>query len=333
MLSPVPPERLVAVAFLAVLLLAVLGTSTGPVAAQTGEGDLEVDPDDTLLWVEVDAAGDATWRMEYRMRLDTDADVEAFEELQADIEANDTAYIDRHRERMVSTAEAAEASTGREMAIENVTVEADRRVVDREYGVVTYRFTWTNFARVEGDAVHAGDALEGLFLPDDTDLVVRWPAAFARVEVTPEPTSATDRSVRWDGPADFAVDEPRVVVSSDPDGASGPSEPEGGIPWLIIAVVVVLALTLGAAGYYLRRSEPTGEDAVPDGELLSNEEQVLRLIDEHGGRLKQQEVAEALDWTDAKTSKVVRTLRDEGRLEGFRLGRENVLRLPGEDEP
>ena len=44
--------------------------------------------------------------------------------------------------------------------------------------------------------------------------------------------------------------------------------------------------------------------------------------------MKQQEVAEALEWTDAKTSQVVGDLRDAGDLESFRLGRENVLTLP-----
>ncbi|MFK5603821.1 helix-turn-helix transcriptional regulator [Haloferax volcanii] len=70
----------------------------------------------------------------------------------------------------------------------------------------------------------------------------------------------------------------------------------------------------------------------PPPELLSNEERVLRLIESRGGRIKQQEVAGALDWTDAKTSKVVRGMRDEGTIEGFRLGRENVLRLPEDDD-
>jgi uncharacterized membrane protein len=65
-----------------------------------------------------------------------------------------------------------------------------------------------------------------------------------------------------------------------------------------------------------------------DPELLSNEERVLRLIEREGGRMKQQAVAERLGWTDAKTSQVTTKLREEGSLEGFRLGRENVLSLP-----
>ncbi|MFC6772299.1 helix-turn-helix transcriptional regulator, partial [Halorubrum pallidum] len=71
-------------------------------------------------------------------------------------------------------------------------------------------------------------------------------------------------------------------------------------------------------------------DAPPvDEELLSNEEQVLRLLEANGGRMKQKQVVEELDWTAAKTSQVVTGLRDADDLDGFRLGRENVLSLPG----
>ncbi|GGJ02660.1 hypothetical protein GCM10008995_10530 [Halobellus salinus] len=66
-------------------------------------------------------------------------------------------------------------------------------------------------------------------------------------------------------------------------------------------------------------------------ELLSNREQVLALVEHGGGRMKQQEVAQTLDWTDAKTSQVVRKMREEGDLDAFRLGRENVLVLPDEE--
>lgn len=74
-------------------------------------------------------------------------------------------------------------------------------------------------------------------------------------------------------------------------------------------------------------------DEMPwEDELLSNEECVLALVEHEGGRLKQQEVAQTLEWTDAKTSQVVRKMRDAGTLEAFRLGRENVLVLPEESD-
>ena len=78
--------------------------------------------------------------------------------------------------------------------------------------------------------------------------------------------------------------------------------------------------------------DAAADDTPPwEDELLSNEERVLALIEHEGGRLKQQEVAGTLDWTDAKTSQVVRKMRDEDQLDAFRLGRENVLVLPDED--
>jgi len=66
----------------------------------------------------------------------------------------------------------------------------------------------------------------------------------------------------------------------------------------------------------------------PPAELLSNEEQVLKLLNEAGGRVKQQQVASELDWTAAKTSQVIGGLREDDELETFRIGRENVVTLP-----
>lgn len=72
------------------------------------------------------------------------------------------------------------------------------------------------------------------------------------------------------------------------------------------------------------------DEQSPPSELLRNEEQVMRLLERNGGRLKQKELADRLEWSAAKTSQVVTTLREEGELESFRIGRENVLTLPGE---
>ena len=72
-----------------------------------------------------------------------------------------------------------------------------------------------------------------------------------------------------------------------------------------------------------------GTAAPWEDDLLSNEERVLALLDHHDGRMKQQAVAAELDWSDAKTSQVIGKLRDAEEVETFRLGRENVVALPG----
>jgi len=90
------------------------------------------------------------------------------------------------------------------------------------------------------------------------------------------------------------------------------------------------AATAGDAATTTRDGDAGG--AAPPEELLSNEERVLGLLEESGGRMKQQQVVQELGWTDAKTSQVVGSLREEEEIEVFRIGRENVLALPGETD-
>ncbi|WP_396611551.1 hypothetical protein ACH9L7_15315 [Haloferax sp. S1W] len=124
-------------------------------------------------------------------------------------------------------------------------------------------------------------------------------------------------------------------TSMDDDGTmtSGAAADAGDTPSPSVDNTGSVPAAAAAAGDEAAEADDADDDAeeVPS-ELLSNEERVLQLIESRGGRIKQQEVASTLDWTDAKTSKVVRGMRDEGTIEGFRLGRENVLRLPENDE-
>ncbi|QAU12529.1 hypothetical protein EKH57_07215 [Halorubrum sp. BOL3-1] len=377
---------LVVAALLGAVGLALGAGGAGAVPFEGGLAQMDVEPDDVSMEVAVDPDGDARWAVEYRTRLGTDEEEQAFEELRADVENDTEAYTSRFRERMVSTAATAEETTGREMTVSNATVTAERRELPQAYGVLTYRFEWTNFAAVDGDRLRVGDAVDGLFLDGSSSLIVSWPDGYRLAETTPEPTEVRDRSVVWNGPVDFSAGQPRIAVA--------PAGPLSGIPAGGIAAVFGVVAGAGAAVAYRRRraavsdesggvaaagtadaaGRPEERDASaaggsaaaddPDGattagapapesegesedgdatdpdsggpppvdsDLLSSEEQVLRLIESRGGRMKQKRVAEELEWTAAKTSQVVTGLRDEGDLDGFRLGRENVLSLPGYD--
>jgi hypothetical protein len=162
-------------------------------------------------------------------------------------------------------------------------------------------------------------------------------------------SSSSPSETPTDGPG--SADAPPATGTPTPSTAT-----RSGDPWLIGVAALLVVGVVGAAGAVAlrrrddavtesdsgetitdaddqeRRAESNPEESRPPDELLSNEERVLRLVRDRGGRLKQQEVAEALDWTDAKTSQVVRSMRDEGQLDGFRLGRENVLTLPEDEE-
>ena len=375
------PIFLAVVALLGVTGLTLAAGGAGAVPFEGGLAQMDVEPDDVSLEVDVRPDGDAEWTVEYRVRLATDEEERAFEGLRADVENDTDAYTTRFRDRMASTAATAESATGRNMTVSNATVTAERRELPQAYGVLTYRFEWTNFAAVDGDRLRVGDAVDGLFLDGASSLIVSWPEGYRLAETTPDPSETRERSVVWNGPVDFSAGQPRLTVA--------PVGPLSGLP-IGGLVALLAALVVGGAAAYRRRGDgdagvvtggggaaaesggataaeggATGEtaadaataaaaagkeadsdgggepgaadesgsgDALPvDGDLLSNEEQVLRLVESQGGRVKQKRVAEELDWTAAKTSQVVTGLRDEGDLDGFRLGRENVLSLPDYD--
>jgi hypothetical protein len=110
-------------------------------------------------------------------------------------------------------------------------------------------------------------------------------------------------------------EEPAVVGAGGTTAASGP----GGTS-------ATPGESAGAAAG--TDTEGHGESTETPSELLSNGEQVLALLEECGGRMKQQEVVGELGWSETKTSEVVTELREAGEIEVYRLGRENVLALP-----
>ncbi|MFC7097044.1 helix-turn-helix transcriptional regulator [Halobaculum marinum] len=337
--------------------------------AQTGD----VAADRVVLRATLQPNGDAEWRIAYRIELTDDNTTAAFESLQADIRENSSAYETRFASRMTTTVAAAENATGREMAATNVSVSAQRNPfpTSNDYGVVAYTFTWEGFAATQGDRLVAGDALAGLFLDSGTVLTIAWPDDYEVRSVAPDPDERSDTAATWRGERNFGPDQPRLTVAP---ASALPLRPAylalAAVLLLGIGGAVVLrrrgdlpvgdnALDDGAAptpDASGTDAPPTGdadnadasdaadaaetdadeaaEDATPPEELLSPHERVVHLVEGNGGRMKQADVTEELGWSAARTSQVVGDLRDDGTIESFRLGRENVLRLPeADDEP
>lgn len=340
-------------------------------ASRAADADLhpDIDVDDVLLRVDLHENGSANWRVEYRVRLDDQNTTDAFEQLQADVEANESAYRERFATRMRDTVATAENATGREMTARQFTVATERRQLPQEYGIIVYTFQWTGFANATEGRIEAGDALFGMFLDGETTLLLGWPSGYQATSVSPTPTETRERAIVWTGPLDFASGEPNVVLSAT-DGtteptstaaggtettAAGPGSGNSGLPTTFIAGAILLLLALGGAVFVTRgrgrtsvpeaaastdetaatektagTSESSAERGAPS-DLMSNEERVLDLLANRDGRVKQQTVVEELDWTEAKASRVVNRLKEDGRVEVFRLGRENVVSLPDED--
>lgn len=321
----------------------------------------DIDPDRTVVEVELRPDGSARWRLRYRVRLANRSVVEAFGAVVDAIRANRLEEAGRFKLRTDPVVALAANETGREMAVREVTVTADRRQppgATGRYGVVTYEFVWTNFAVVADGRIEMGDAMVGFFLTEETTMLVSWPDGYRPVDTSPPADETRDGTLVWNGPKEFTVDGPRVVV--EPTGRTPDVLP---VSPALLGVGALLAVVL-AAGFYRRRGsggaqpapgdtggaegkgtpppEPAPEpepepgpepasavDTTPE-ELLSDEERVVGLLEEHGGRMKQQDIVEALEWSETKTSQVITDLHEDETVERYRLGRENVVALPGE---
>lgn len=302
----------------------------------------DIDADAVVLAAEIRPDGDADWRVTYQLTLDSEERVTAFEELRDDVETGPGAYLDPFEDRMETTAANAAETTGREMRVEAFSVEAERETQPQgALGLVTFRFDWVGFAAVDDDTIRAGDALDRLILGDGERLVLSWPAEFSHQTSSPAPDTVEQQRVVWRGPVEFDDGQPRTELTTDDEidtrlALAALGAVVGG---LAVAVLVWRRRTgtdppdsaeTAATGGTEPQEGGAGEQGPPP-ELLSNEERVLRLLEQNGGRMKQKAVAEELDWTAAKTSQVVSDLREQGTVESFRLGRENVLTLPDVD--
>lgn len=334
-----------------IVLVAVVGVSAvGPV--QSGSGSREVagppvtesSPGQTGSFagiaqiegfdeveIQIQVAGDrsATWRVKYRYELDDELTSEAFERVRRNVSNPPGVFI----ERMRDAARRVEQRTDRAMRIQNGTVSAYESAPHGRFGIVEYRFTWVGFAAAgEDESVVVSGVLDGYPLGANETLVLDWQEQFQIGEITPAPDATGGSTARWNGPHEFEVDRPRLVLTTGGRSVLWPA-----VSVLLLGVVVVVAgvlvYRLGTERLRAVVTSP-GEEGEQSGqtptELLSDEERVLRLLEENGGRMKQQELKDELDWSRTKTSNVVNELQDADKIEVYRLGRENTLALPGE---
>ncbi|WP_408959847.1 helix-turn-helix transcriptional regulator [Natrinema sp. 74] len=346
---------------------AVADTSAHRMALQADNGGNESmtleDADKIHIDVFIAENGSAQLSVDYQFHLDRgNNSTSQWDRLRTDIETNTSAYVADERSKWIKTLAAGENATDRDMNISNVSITTEENTAPRTIGHVTVSFQWSKFAFVELNRIEAGAALSGLTLDDGTTLQFHWPESYAiyqhegEPQVDPAPSETPDGSVTWNGKGtSFTDGQPRIILVENTGATTEPANPDQGppMPWTIVALALALLATVGAVGWLLgrrrrhntvptdastetvRRTDGSSDDDStvdePPPELLSNEERVLRLLENRGGRIKQQEVVSELDWTEAKTSQVVGDLREDDKIDVFRIGRENVLTLPDEE--
>jgi len=313
--------------------------------------------------------GDAEWTFRYRTPLN-DSTREDFETYAAEFENDTLPLYENFQDRATALVANGENTTGRSMAATNFTRGAHLEGLNDNLGVVEMTFTWTNFARVDGDRVSVGDLFDGgLYVGENQRFVLRAGPGLHFTSVSPDPyamsgsTLATSDTVTWTGPRDFTDEHPSAELTAAPvttagttgegditttettNGAPGGKSGSNGPSWFVaLALLVVLAMVGGGYLWYRDTGTATttddgdhGDDgstpapAVSDAEMLSDEQRVKNLLEDHGGRMRQVQIVDETDWSKSKVSMLLSDMEEDGELSRLRVGRENVVSLPGHE--
>jgi hypothetical protein len=78
-------------------------------------------------------------------------------------------------------------------------------------------------------------------------------------------------------------------------------------------------------------SEATAGATVSEEDLMSDEERVVSLLEDHGGRMKQVNIVEETGWSKSKVSMLLSEMEDDGTISKLRVGRENIVSLSGHE--
>lgn len=335
----------------AVVLVLVAGFVGPPTAAAQEDAAAN-----TTILIGLQPDGGAEWTITMQFVLDTQNDTVAFDRLAAEYTAGNTDILSV--EPFEAAAGQATQSTGRPMEITAVTRDADRNASTGQLELV---FTWTNFTRVTGNRLELGDVFmtaDGTWFPGltaDQELIIEFPRGYA-VRSSSRPLQ--NGSYHVVGPATFTPGNPSAVfVRTGPVGTPTPPPTEtsptpGGIEVTSFLGVGTVLVFLVAIGYLVVRrgraspSNPGRVDPVvvseseqkpgdtdnvePTEPLLSDEERVKRLLRQNGGRMKQVDIVEETDWSNAKVSQLLSEMAERGKIDKLRIGRENLISLPGE---
>jgi hypothetical protein len=325
----------------------------------------------TELVVEVRPNTDARWSVRTRYRLETENDTQAFRELVEDLRADraETSYGPELFRNYAAGAEAATGREMNVTDVSyDGTVRDGGPEPGDEYqkvGVLTLSFTWTDFAeKTEDGRLRVGDVFAapdgGVWLPSldaDQRIVFVTPEGYGVDRSISSETKGDRRII--DGPRQFrrgvwfvyGPDEESPGESTTPDREGGILP--GGLDPVLLGGLGIVLIVAGVVAYAVATRDDDGAAPGSDGgpsdddgsgtavesvqqddfdhSLLSDEERVEYLLERNGGRMRQAAIVEETGWSDAKVSQLLSAMADDDRVNKLRIGRENLISLPGHD--
>lgn len=313
----------------------------------------------TSIKVEVKTNGDSIWITEKKIPLTTPEDIANW-----DATANNS--IDVYRAdfemRMKDYVAHISGAIGRPMEVQGVNVMVEKSqpyaISDNTsitYGTIRYTFTWTHFATVRGNAIEVGDAfVDGFLLNKDDSIKFILPPNYRTTSVSPAYDDMKDKyqpEITWYANSGnntdiriFGPGEPSVTIRQSAGSVMGFDW------WMLIPAIILSAIAGFAAAFFLFRkkeapdaplpilempltveksSEPSPEESEPiDSErFMSDEEKIIRYLEESGGQMFQSDLVKKTDFSKSKLSMVLSDLKERGTIIKIKKGKENLIRI------
>jgi uncharacterized membrane protein len=276
----------------------------------------------TTYTIDIKENGSAIWNVEYRTLLTTKEDFNSFENYSNQMKS---VHIPEFMELMQRSASEAASATARDMSARDFTGNTSiQSTPTGKYGIVSFSFTWTNFAAL--DPLNIGDAFAGgLYLSKDNTLIIKYPSSFTVEEITPMPDQSRDELI-WYGLRSFEAKEPRIVFS------------KSAFPWGTAVIIVSAIAGIIAAGFYFigrRKEEKTDPQLlqnmeitkITEIEMMDVEDRIIKILKEGGGEVYQSQIGRQLDLPKSSVSSVLNQLHEKKLIIKIKKGRENLIRL------
>ena len=339
-------------------------------ATQQPASTLQMGTDDapsTVFTINLRSDQNADWEVTVEYALETESQREAFQSIAAEFEDGTAPAGGLSVDLYENMAGFASQETNREMEITDVERSSS---LDGDSGTLTLAFTWSGFLEREeledGERLIFNDALDSpddgtwlASLGDHQELRITTPSSYA---ITSANVPFSDNTVAIEGPHTFdREDHVRIIL--EPSSFAGTT-------WELLGAAAVVAAAIVGGAFLLRRrdtdsatgatratnggettAQPSTESSGPEtppepGEpaasdepaestedlsLLADDERVLRLLEQNGGRMRQADIVSETKWSDAKVSQLLSSMADDDRITKLRIGRENLISLPDVD--
>lgn len=93
----------------------------------------------------------------------------------------------------------------------------------------------------------------------------------------------------------------------------------------LLGTVLVLKNRIETADSFTAETDTNAEP------FMTDRERVSELLRRNGGRMRQSEIVDEVDWSKAKVSRLLADLEEEDQITKLRLGRENLICLSGHE--